>query len=292
MCGLLSGSRLQECKVCSRWTAEQNMNTCLACIKFLFRNQGKTLICRSGTNDCQLTATRAAIFCQNCRLQSCLVATEGCNLSSTTRFKCSSPSSPQSPSLSPSSNSLLCQRGNSQHPLEAGAEEAIENFEITWIDWLSIGSQECLTRMISETIYQFSQRIPNFTKLTPNIQLMLNFQATPLLCLILALSSHLQHPDVAFIYKLFPRLKLFDTDLQNLPDRFNKWQPSPLEIGCLMAVTMFRNCGENDDISIANILHSIDTSLSTINQSGRKAHFIDILSAILPKSSYFFSFKI
>ena len=154
MCGLSSGSRL-DCKVCNRRRAEQNMNICLACIKFILRNRGKTLPGWSGTNDCQLTTIRAAICC--------LDATEGWNLSGTSTVKCSASSSP--------SGSSLSQRGNSQDPLEVGTEEAIENFKITWVDWLTGGSRECLTRRISETIYQFSQQIPNFTKLTPNIQL-------------------------------------------------------------------------------------------------------------------------
>ena len=283
----MSGSPLSsnlECQVCRWRIAEQNHNICLACLKFVSRTRGKPLQCRSGTNDCQVATRRAALFCQQCRLQKCLIATATTSscLDGTTTLK-------SSQSSSMSNNSSISDGGKSgyQHdPLEEGAEEAIENFEIAWVDWLSVGNRECLARMISETVFQFSQRIPKFSKLSSNIQLMLNFQATPLLCLILALASDFEDLNVDFIYQLFPGLKSFGRDDKVLPYKFNKWQPSLLEIGCLMAVTMFRNCGENDDISIGNVLHSIDTSLSTIDEIDRKAHFIDILSSILP-ASYF-----
>ena len=283
-----SGSNL-ECQVCNWRIAERNHNICLACLKFLSRIRGKPIAqCRSGTNDCQVATRRAALFCQQCRLQRCLTATDASTSScfdGTTSKCCQSSSMSNNSSTSDGANSIV------HDPLEEGAEEAIENFEITWVDWLSVGNRECLARMISETVYQFSQRIPNFSKLSSNIQLMLNFQATPLLCLILALASHFEDLNVDFIYQLFPGLKSYGRDDKILPEKFNKWQPSLLETGCLMAVTMFRNCGENDDISIGNVLRAIDTSLAAINESDRKAHFIDILSSILPTSNYFMSRK-
>ena len=278
----MSGSSSEfmlECQVCNWRIAEKNLNICLACFKFATRNRSKTLLCRSGSNNCQMSTrhTTSIVFCQKCRLQKCFASIEegrgdeGDFNEEMTKFSLMLP--------------IFFNKGKlPMDGLEEGAEESIENFETTWMHWLSSGNYECLTLMISETIYQFSQRIPNFSLLSQNIQLMLNFQATPLLCLILALASNIEQLTVDFIYQLFPALNSFNGEGHHILIQFNKWQPSPLEIGCLMAVIIFRYCGENDDISIGNVLHSIDTSLSTINQSGRKAHFIDILSAILPIS--------
>ena len=277
-----SDQSTEQCEVCGSLTNRKSKQLCLACYVFFYRNCDKLrqLKCQTGTNKCSLNVFNAVrisngnllrMLCRRCRLDRCFqVTTKHNNNNNNTNDNINNNQGDQ----------YFAQ--TIELALATSAREAAEQFESIWFQWLSNADGYDLIGQVSANVVRFSHHVPGFTLLSDRIKMMLNFQAIPLITLVLAEISTV--PGINLVPSVFPEVK--STKLNSsMTEKFLQWHPSNFEIGCLLAVILFRNCTESDGDSFKLVLQSIDGVLKKIEIANRKDQFIDILSIVLASSS-------